>query len=1054
MTNSTPDHSNYDQSIFDFTPFPMWIYDLETFRFLAVNKEAIRYYGYSKEQFFRMTIKDIRPEEDIPRLENAVRNASKRTDLYKQSLFRHKKCNGAVMYVQIKSNLINFKGKKAEIVTAIDLTDRYEKEQKIETQKEYLKVIGFINQLLLKSEDWLESLSTSFKIVGETLDIDRIYFFQNNLENKTTSQRMVWSHANIKSQINNSELQNIPLSQFLLFMEPLQKKRRFEAIVDNLPSSSTKDILLQQNIKSILVLPLFIHDIFYGFIGFDDCERERKFSEDEFQLLYALTSNLNHVIKQHQVYTELSHSEGRFKSLIENGKDLIAIIDSNAHYKYVSPTSSHVLGLSPEEFLGTNAFDYIHEQDTPRIKEQLGLILKSKHVTIEPYRFLDAHGNWRWIRTELTNHLSTPFINGIVANTHEVTQEVKKRQIEELVASISRSIGHPENTFSACFQNTINKLLEIDKIDVSEIWLVSTDNSQLNLIASASSNPTFEVFHQLSKDRLSYHKGEGLIGEIWETKTSCLWKDFTVLKSNDRSKAAKAADLRTGMGFPILYNEKLVGCIACFSSYHIDALKEEFTLLENVIIQLGAVVKQKITEDEYRNFFNITPDPQCVLGFDGYIKKSNKAFLKLMEYGEKELLTTPILQFIHKEDQQESQNRLKASLGQNKQPGSFEARFITKSGKIKWLVWSGTVVSESKIIVAVAKDITEQKFAEKELKLAYDRLTNAQKIAKLGYWVRDLDSDISVWGDETYEIYELSPQEFTPTMEKVIQLFHPEDRYLVDSDPTEHLEPDKLQGFEHRILTGTGKVKWVHEEIRLLTDAQGVAFRIEGTIQDITERKEYEEQLALSNERFRLAMQASNEMIWEVDHLKQIVTRGSGYKQTFNYDKCEAFSKSNSWFSKIHPDDLGNVWTTLQIALDNKDETFWKCEYRIQSEDGSTSYFIDRCHILRDKKGSPLRSVGSALDVTISRQQLEHIKEQNENLREIAWLQSHVIRSPLSRIMGLIYLANELEGGGKSTGDIMELITQSANELDGVIRRITNKINLIKDDDTRNSISR
>src|SRR5690606_22205903 len=109
-------------------------------------------------------------------------------------------------------------------------------------------------------------------------------------------------------------------------------------------------------------------------------------------------------------------------------------------------------------------------------------------------------------------------------------------------------------------------------------------------------------------------------------------------------------------------------------------------------------------------------------------------------------------------------------------------------------------------------------------------------------------------------------------------------------------------------------------------------------------------------------------------------------------------------------------------ALLNKKKKSWKAEYRVQLSDGSIVYFVDRCYIIRDKEGNPIRSVGSVLDVTASRQQLERIKKQNEKLREIAWQQSHVIRSPLSKIMGLIYLSQEHGGGGLSNKDIMELI--------------------------------
>src|SRR5690606_38370641 len=165
----------------------------------------------------------------------------------------------------------------------------------------------------------------------------------------------------------------------------------------------------------------------------------------------------------------------------------------------------------------------------------------------------------------------------------------------------------------------------------------------------------------------------------------------------------------------------------------------------------------------------------------------------------------------------------------------------------------------SKTVVAVAKDITEQKQAEQELQTAYERLKTAQKIAKLGYWSREIDSDVSIWSEETYQIYGYAPESFTPSLENITQAFHPDDRYIIENNPNKHLIPGKAQSFEHRIITGSGTVKWVRQEIMLIVNGNGVPSLLEGTIQDITERKKYEEQLSISNERFRLAMQASNE---------------------------------------------------------------------------------------------------------------------------------------------------------------------------------------------------
>jgi PAS domain S-box-containing protein len=298
-----------------------------------------------------------------------------------------------------------------------------------------------------------------------------------------------------------------------------------------------------------------------------------------------------------------------------------------------------------------------------------------------------------------------------------------------------------------------------------------------------------------------------------------------------------------------------------------------------------------------------------------------------------------------------------------------------------------------------------------------------------------------------YAIFGYKVSNFTPTLENIARSFHPSDRHLfLDNIIVDSLKPGQVKSFEHRIITATNEVRWVRQEARLILDDAGKPARLEGTIQDINESKEIQQQLAYSNERFRLAMQASNEMIWEIDHQKQTVSRGKGYEGTLHYDTSEPFVIDNSWFGNVHPEDLPDLWESLQTAFRNKEKKSWEREYRLLKEDGSIAYFVDRCYIIRDEEGNPIRSIGSALNVTISRQQLEQIKRQNTNLREIAWMQSHVIRAPLSKIMGLIYLS-ELEDKDQATNEIFKMISDAAHELDEVIHEITHKINTIENED-------
>ncbi len=123
----------------------MWVYDLETLRFLAVNNAAISHYGYSREAFLGMTIKDIRPCNDVPAL---LDNVTKITSgLNNAGVWQHKLADGRIISVEISSHTLSFEGRPAEIVLARDITERLEAEEKLRQNELLLQIAGRTAQL-------------------------------------------------------------------------------------------------------------------------------------------------------------------------------------------------------------------------------------------------------------------------------------------------------------------------------------------------------------------------------------------------------------------------------------------------------------------------------------------------------------------------------------------------------------------------------------------------------------------------------------------------------------------------------------------------------------------------------------------------------------------------------------------------------------------------------------------------------------------------------------------------------------------------------------------
>jgi PAS domain S-box-containing protein len=136
--------------IFDFSPLPMWVYDLNTFKILNVNEAAIKGYGYSREEFLNLTIKDLRAAEDINVLEESIKNRRNSTGL-NQGVFRHLRKNGETFEVDVQSDEIEFNGKKARLVLATDISDQMEYIRAIEKQNLIMRDIAWTQSHVVRA---------------------------------------------------------------------------------------------------------------------------------------------------------------------------------------------------------------------------------------------------------------------------------------------------------------------------------------------------------------------------------------------------------------------------------------------------------------------------------------------------------------------------------------------------------------------------------------------------------------------------------------------------------------------------------------------------------------------------------------------------------------------------------------------------------------------------------------------------------------------------------------------------------------------------------------
>jgi PAS domain S-box-containing protein len=346
-------------------------------------------------------------------------------------------------------------------------------------------------------------------------------------------------------------------------------------------------------------------------------------------------------------------------------------------------------------------------------------------------------------------------------------------------------------------------------------------------------------------------------------------------------------------------------------------------------------------------------------------------------------------------------------------------------------------------------DITESKRAMLALEESEANLKEAHGIAKLGRWDLDLITNQLNWSDSVFEIFEIEKDKFTATYEGFLDTIFPGDRTLVIDTYKHSLETRKPFEIEHRIIMKDGRIKWLLEKCRTDYDADGRALRSMGVVQDITERKHYEENLRKANERFEKIVEATNDAIWDWDIKNDTLFLGGGFNILFGYEEKTVFTRFQQWSEQIHPEDLKRVIDVIQDCI-NSGRMHVSIEYRYKKSDNLYTYVIHKGIVIRDAMGVALQMVGAisdnperirheeelkAINTTLEKH-VKHIEEQNTKLRNIAWTQSHVVRAPLARILGIVNLIEAEKGDLENLDFWLDQLSVSSHELDEVIKGI------------------
>jgi len=203
-------------------------------------------------------------------------------------------------------------------------------------------------------------------------------------------------------------------------------------------------------------------------------------------------------------------------------------------------------------------------------------------------------------------------------------------------------------------------------------------------------------------------------------------------------------------------------------------------------------------------------------------------------------------------------------------------------------------------------------------------------------------------------------------------------------------------------------------------------------ITDVTDKANSEQILKENIERYDIVSKATSDTIWDMSLRDDVIVWNKGIRGIFKHRDIGYTTSADWWRNHIHPEDRARVLEKIDKHI-KEGITRWQEEYRFACGDGTYKYVFDRGFLALDAIGVPYRMIGAMQDITESRNYIKAIEEQNAKLKEIGWMQSHTVRAPLARIMGLVDLLHKYTPGDKDYQCLLDHLSSSAGELDQII---------------------
>ncbi|MFA5856937.1 MAG: PAS domain S-box protein [Candidatus Pacearchaeota archaeon] len=311
-----------------------------------------------------------------------------------------------------------------------------------------------------------------------------------------------------------------------------------------------------------------------------------------------------------------------------------------------------------------------------------------------------------------------------------------------------------------------------------------------------------------------------------------------------------------------------------------------------------------------------------------------------------------------------------------------EIRGITKDNKIIWLSLSCQPIKDSKEnnigMRCSLREITKRKINEENLKISLEKLALSQKASNSGAWDWDMISNKLSWTDEFYNLFGINRKDYPESFETWKNLLHPEDKERTIKILNESIiNKTHLKNY-YRIIKPNKEIIWI-EALGNTYYKDNKAIRMSGICIDITEKKNIEEKLKESEERFKILSESSINGIYLTDPKGDCIYANPAWLEMAGIKFNEALGKG--WINALHPEDKKTISENWYKTVESNGK--WAFEYRFITPSGKIHWIYGRAKAIFDLNNQLIGFIGNNTDITEKKRIELELKEEKEKFKKI-----------------------------------------------------------------------